>query len=373
VGHGLIADPGRWTGTVATFAYRWLRCDGAGNACAEVPGDTRAEYPLHDADAGHAIRVVVTAANLGGAASATSAPSAAVAASPASAADPVIAAAGDIACSPDDGSFNSGAGTATACRQMATSDLLTGGGLTAVLPLGDMQYECPTASSLALSYDPSWGRVKAISHPVPGNHEYIGASRPGCTNAVDAYYSYFGAAAGNPATGYYSYDLGDWHVIALNTNTSCSVIACSAGSAQEQWLQADLAAHPAACTLAYFHEPLFTSGSGEDGGTNAVRPFWDALQAAGAEVILNGHVHNYERFAPQSPAGAPDPAGIREIVVGTGGKSHYAIGAIAANSEVRSANAFGVLRMTLHPDGYDWQFVPAAGSTFADSGSSPCH
>ena len=344
-----------------------------GGVAMGTPEATRAEYPLHDADAGHAVRVEVTAVNTGGSAAATSAPSPAVAAAPASGSDPQIAAAGDIACSPADGNFNGGAGTATNCRQMATSDLLTGGGLAAVLPLGDMQYECDTPAALAASYDPSWGRVKAISHPVPGNHEYMGSSRPGCTDSANAYYSYFGAAAGDPSRGYYSYDLGSWHVIALNTNLGCYTISCAAGSPQEQWLQADLAAHPSACTLAYFHEPLFASGTGEDTGTTAVRPFWDDLRAAGADVILNGHVHVYERFAPQSPAGAADPDGIREFIVGTGGKSHYTFGPALPNSEVRSAAAFGVLRMTLHPDGYEWQFMPAAGSILSDSGQAACH
>jgi hypothetical protein len=283
---------------------------------------------------------------------------------PASAADPVVAAVGDIACDPADPGFNGGAGTATRCRQGATSDLLVGRGLDAVLVLGDIQYEDATLAKFMASYDPTWGRLKAITRPAVGNHEYL-------TPGAAGYYSYFGTAAGDPAKGYYSFDLGAWHVVVLNSNCA-AVGGCHAGSPQEQWLAADLAAHPDRCTLAYWHHPRFSSGPhGNDASTDA---FWRALYAAGADVILTGHDHVYERFAPQDPDGAVDPGrGIRQFVVGTGGKNLTSFPVVRANSEVRNADTFGVLEMTLRPSGYEWKFLPAAGGTFTDSGTAACH
>ena len=286
---------------------------------------------------------------------------------------PVIAAAGDIACDPSDVSFNGGSGTATACRQLATSDLLVGAGLAAVLPLGDLQYHCGGATAFAASYDLSWGRVKAITRPAPGNHEYQSAGGTGCdtTGTAAGYYAYFGSAAGDPAKGYYSFDIGAWHLIALNSECG-KVQGCGPGSLQEQWLRADLAAHENACTLAYWHKPLFSSG--EHRGTSDVRPLWQALYDFDADVVLSGHDHDYERFAPQTATGVADPVrGIREFVVGTGGRHLRVFGAVAANSQVRDSTSFGVLRLTLRSNGYDWAFVPAAGSTFTDSGSASCH
>src|SRR3954447_16686344 len=277
--------------------------------------------------------------------------------------DPVIAAAGDIACDPADRSFNGGAGTATECRQAATSDLLVGAGLTAVLPLGDEQYQSGVLSAFEQSYAPSWGRVKPFSRPVVGNHEYQTA------NAAD-YFTYFGAAAGDPARGYYSFDVGAWHLIALNGNCA-HVGGCRAGSAQEQWLRADLAAHPAACTLAYWHQPRFNSG--RHGPDAVYTAFWQALYDFRADVVLNGHDHIYERFALQDPQGAATPLSIRQFTVGTGGRSHYSIVSIQPNSEVRNADTFGVLQLTLRAGSYDWSFRPEAGKAFTDTGSETCH
>jgi len=179
-------------------------------------------------------------------------------------------------------------------------------------------------------------------------------------------------AAGDPATGYYSYDLGTWHIIVLNSECK-EVGGCNAGSQQEKWLRADLAAHPAACKLAYFHKPLFSSGRAH-GDDLEIQPLWQALYDGSADVVVNGHDHDYERFAPQTPDAAPDPKrGIREFVVGTGGKNHRPFGTPRPNSEIRNADAFGVLKLTLKPTGYDWQFVPEAGKTFTDSGSGNCH
>jgi hypothetical protein len=276
----------------------------------------------------------------------------------------VIAAAGDIACAPGGGDYRGGRGTASACRMKDTSDLLVGAGLAAVLPLGDEQYEDGSLAAFRASYDPTWGRLLAVTHPVPGNHEYR-------TPAAAGYFAYFGAAAGDPARGYYSFDLGLWHLVALNS--SCAAVGgCGPGSPQERWLAADLAAHPAACTLAYWHQPRFSSGG--HGGDRAFTAFWADLYAAGADLVLNGHDHDYERFAPQDPAGRADPArGIRELVVGSGGRSHTPFLWRKANSAARSWREFGVLELTLHADGYDWRFVPVSGGRFADAGSARCH
>jgi len=277
---------------------------------------------------------------------------------------PLVAAAGDIACDPADGSYNGGNGTATACHMKATSDLLVGAGYDAVMTLGDNQYEDGTLAKYQASYGPSWGRVKTITRPVVGNHEYGTAGAAG-------YYSYFGAAAGDPAKGWYSYDLGGWHLIVLNSNCA-SIGGCGAGSPQEQWLAADLAAHPGVCTLAAWHHPRFSSGPHGDDAT--FQTFWDDLYAAGADLVLNGHDHIYERFAPQTPTGAADPArGIREFVAGLGGRNLTSFPVVRANSEVRYVAGFGVLALTLYPTGYAWRFVPEAGTSFTDSGLGLCH
>jgi hypothetical protein len=288
-------------------------------------------------------------------------------------ADPVIAAAGDIACDPADRNFNGGLGTATKCRHRYTSDRLADGGLAGVLALGDLQYECGGASAFLQSYDPTWGRVKSITHPAPGNHEYNEGGGTNCDTSGHAsgYYGYFGAAAGDPTKGYYSYDIGGWHVIALNSN--CDRIGgCQAGSPEEQWLAADLAAHPATCVLAYWHHPRFTSDAA--GGNPDVTAFWQDLYAAGADVVLNGHAHNYERFALQDPSANADPAnGIREFVVGTGGESFSSFSPPLPNTQIRDGKTFGVLELTLHPSGYDWKFIAETGAAFTDAGSTPCH
>jgi hypothetical protein len=287
----------------------------------------------------------------------------------AQAADPVIAAAGDIACDPASGGFNAGLGTAGACRQLYTSNILVQGGYEAVLPLGDSQYEDGLLADFLLSYDLSWGRVKAITRPVPGNHEYH-------TGSAAGYFDYFNGIgsgtgpAGDRNRGYYSYDIGNWHLVALNSN--CGAIGgCGATSPQGQWLRDDLAASSASCTLAYWHHPLFSSGEYSP-GISSTRPLFQALYDSGADVVLNGHDHNYERFAPQDANGAFDPRGIRQFIVGTGGNSNYAQGTPLANSEVRNSTSFGVLELTLGADSYDWRFVPAAGDTFTDSGSEAC-
>ena len=233
-----------------------------------------------------------------------------------------------------------------------------------VMAVGDLAYPDGSKENFTC-YDKTWGRVKSRTRPAPGNHEFHAAG-------ATPYFDYFGAAAGDPKTGYYSYELGTWHIIVLNSECQ-DVGGCEAGSPQEKWLRADLAAHPAACTLAYWHKPLFSSGSAH-GNDLTVKPLFQALYEANADVVVTGHDHDYERFAPQTPDGAADPArGIREFVVGTGGKNHRPFVSPKPNSELRDATAFGVLKLTLKPGGYDWQFIPEAGKSFTDSGSEKCH
>jgi hypothetical protein len=262
---------------------------------------------------------------------------------------PVLLAAGDIA-------------SCGSLGDEATASLLEGPPTT-IAALGDLAYPAGSADSFAGCYDPSWGRFKGNTRPAAGNHDY---GTPGAA----AYFDYFGAAAGPRGAGYYSYDLGSWHVVVLNSN--CRFVACSRGSPQETWLRNDLALHPTLCTLAYFHHPLFASAVAS--ATPAVRPLWQALYDAGADVVLNGHAHNYQRFAPQSPSGAADPArGIREFVVGTGGESHRPVGRPLPNREVSDDTTFGVLKLTLLESSYLWRFLPSAGGIFTDAGAGACH
>lgn len=235
-----------------------------------------------------------------------------------------------------------------------------------VIAIGDLAYPDGSDDQFAKCYGPTWGRFKDRTRPAPGNHEYH-------HDGASGYVHYFGAAAGDPKKGYYSYDLGGWHIVVLNSECA-AVGGCGLGSAQEKWLQQDLNDHPAKCTLAYWHIPLFSSGA-KHGNAPEIKPLWDALYAANVELVLNGHDHDYERFAPQDPSGKLDPRrGIREFVVGTGGKnSHRTFAGIQTNSEVHQADTFGVLKLTLHPEGYAWEFVPEAGKTFKDSGIGACH
>jgi Calcineurin-like phosphoesterase len=233
-----------------------------------------------------------------------------------------------------------------------------------VFAVGDLAYPDGTKENFEC-YDKTWGRAKSRTRPAPGNHEFH-------SSAATPYFDYFGAAAGDPKTGYYSYELGAWHIIVLNSECK-DVGGCEAGSPQEKWLRADLTTHPVACTLAYWHKPLFSSG-GAHGNDLTVKPLFQALYDANADVVVNGHDHDYERFAPQNPDGVADPLrGIREFVAGTGGKSHRPFGAAKPNSEVRDAAAFGVLKLTLKPKSYNWEFIPEAGRSFTDSGLGNCH
>lgn len=265
---------------------------------------------------------------------------------------PVLVGAGDIADCPD---LSGAEATAKLLEKIPGT----------VMAIGDLAYPNGTQEQFANCYDKTWGRVKSRTRPAPGNHEFH-------SSAAAPYFAYFGAAAGDPRAGSYSYDLGAWHIIVLNSECK-EAGGCEAGSPQEKWLRADLAAHPVACTLAYWHKPLFSSG-GAHGNDLEVQPLWQALYEANADVVINGHDHDYERFAPQTPEGVADPRrGIREFVVGTGGKNTRPFGAPKSNSEVRNADTFGVLKLTLHPKSYEWDFIPVEGKTFRDSGAAACH
>jgi calcineurin-like phosphoesterase family protein len=233
-----------------------------------------------------------------------------------------------------------------------------------VFTTGDNAYDSGTDTEFENCYEPTWGRHKARTYPTPGNHDYETAGASG-------YFNYFGAAAGEPGAGYYSYDLGEWHVVALNG--MCDALGgCTEDSPMLKWLEQDLAANRKPCTLAYWHQPLFSSG--HHGNEGKMKPIWQALYAANADVVVNGHDHDYERFAPQDPDGVADPdRGIREFVVGTGGAELRPFETIKPNSEVRNADTYGVLKLTLRSNSYDWEFVPVAGETFTDSGSTTCH
>ncbi len=234
-----------------------------------------------------------------------------------------------------------------------------------VMVLGDNVYENGTTSEFNNCYDPTWGRHKARTKPATGNHEYN-------SSGATPYFNYFGAAAGTPGQGYYSYNLGAWHIIVLNSS-----ISMNGGSAQDNWLQNDLAANPNLCTLAYFHHPLYSStgGSGSGGATySGVRRPWDVMYPAGVDLVLGGHRHFYERLAPMKPDGTADPVtGTREIIVGSGGIGGGTMTNLHPRSEVRNGNTFGVLKLYLYDDSYAWKFIPVAGKTFTDSGSTACH
>ena len=251
--------------------------------------------------------------------------------------------------------------TCTNNNDEATAQLLDANPQGLVALLGDNVYDDGTKAEYDACYHPTWGRHKSRTMPSAGNHEYNTPNGAG-------YYEYFGSAAGDPAKGYYSYDHGDWHIIVLNSN-----IARDGTSAQIQWLRGDLAANVGkACTLAYWHHPRFSSAL--HGNNSSVQTFWDVLYEFDADVILAGHDHSYERFAPQTGSGAADAArGIRGFVVGTGGRSHYALNTLKANSEVFNGTTYGILKLTLSASSYTWQFLPVAGQTFTDSGTASCH
>ena len=270
---------------------------------------------------------------------------------PAAIGDPVLVGAGDIGDCASDGDER-------------TAALLDGTDGT-IFTAGDNAYQKGSAQEFRDCYAPNWGRHLARTRPAPGNHDWE-------TDGLAGYLGYFGASAQGPdGSSWYSYDLGTWHVIVLDS-TCAKVGGCDPVSAQGQWLARDLAASNARCTLAIFHHPRFTSG--EHGDLREMDAFWRPLYAAGVDVIVNGHDHDYERFAPQDPDGLADPErGIRQFVVGTGGRRLRNFPRVAPNSDVRLQGGFGVLKFTLHDGSYDAEFI-AAGNDFRDRGTAlPCH
>ncbi len=261
---------------------------------------------------------------------------------------PVLVGAGDIGLCGPQGSTTSGA-EATA----KLLDRLPG----TVFTAGDNAYMTGSMGEFQNCYAPTWGRHRARTRPTLGNHEY--------TSGPSAYFGYFGSAAGS-GEGYYSYSVGSWRVIALN-----SEIPSQAGTPQMEWLKNELSTRKSACTAVIWHRPLFSSG--RNGDNADMRDVWRALYDANVDVVINGHDHTYERFAPQDPNGKPDPErGIRQFVVGTGGAMLYEFTHVRPNSEARGA-AWGVAMFTLNDGGYQWQFIPVDGASFTDAGAGTCH
>jgi hypothetical protein len=285
----------------------------------------------------------------------------------------VVRAAGDIACDPADTYFNNNNGTSTKCRHKWTGQLLAGADR--VFALGDTQYECAGLSAYNQSYDPTWGQHKAITHPILSDEDYD-TSGTGCGAAgPDGYFAYWGAAAGPQPGGYYSFDLGGWHVVALNTECSKpGVGGCDENSPQNDWLEQDLNASPAECTIALMHTPRFASKKNNAQVNAEMLPLWEDLYAAGVEIVLSGDSHFYERFAPQNPQGAADANGVVQWVVGVGGKNRGGLASTRrVNSMKATAKTFGVLELTLHQGSYDWDFLVEGSLAFTDTGSATCH
>lgn len=286
---------------------------------------------------------------------------------------PVIIATGDVACDPTDPGYNGGAGTPGHCHEMTTASLIGSINPAAVFMLGDGQYNAGSLADYDASYDPSWGRFKSSTKPVVGNHDF------GTTGAA-GYYSYFGNAATplqpgctSGCNGWYSFDVGTWHIVALDTE--CAQLnggaGCAVGSPQEQWLKADLAAHPNLCTMVIGHRPRWSSNSFASAD---IAPLISDMYAAGVDLYVTGHAHSYERFAPQNPSGVLDTAhGIRQFVIGTGGAFYTGFGTTAPNSQVRKASIFGVMRFVLRAGSYSWSYAADPSTPFSDSGTGTCH
>ncbi|MGC4886267.1 DUF7594 domain-containing protein [Micromonospora sp. DT227] len=343
-----------WSESTLTYANRPASVGGPLDSLGTVRSNTWYELDVTSAVTGNGIVAFsLSSTNPDGAfydsrESGTYAPMLIVTTGPPQTGDNVLLNAGDIsACS------TTGANQTAQIIAREPGTVMAGGDLT----------DSGTAAQLADCYGPTWGQFKSRTKPILGNHDYL-------TAGAKPTFDYFGAVL-PPGKGYYSFDKAGWHIIVLNTNCS-HVGGCQAGSPQEKWLRADLAAHPNRCTLAQYHHPLFSSGGRE---STAVRPLFQALYDAGAEIVINGHNHQYERFAPQNPSGVADPTrGIREWVVGTGGRPLMkTFPEPAANSQARNGNTFGVLKLTLSTNAYTWQFLPVAGATFTDSGSGTCH
>ncbi len=362
-GSTLNASTGAWTNGPTSYGYQWQRCNSS-SGCQSVAGATGSTYLLGNADIGSTMGVSVAAGNSAGSASATSPATEAVSAT--------VVAVGDIACPAENPSGS------TTCQQSETEALAASQHPNAVFVLGDNQYNDGLYSEYTGlgAYGDTWGAFNSIVHPVPGNHEYSASS------TAAGYFQYFGQAIANPdntPNGYYSFNLGTWHIDALNSN--CSDSGCSdplpgtTTTAQTTWLQNDLAHDTSACTLAMWHHPLFSYGWTL--GSPGVAPLWSALYNAHADVVLNGHDHLYERFERQNLSETADPNGIAEFVVGTGGESLNGLypgnpPAPRPATLVANHSEYGVLVLTLHASSYDWKFVNTGGATL-DSGTTTCH
>jgi peptidoglycan/xylan/chitin deacetylase (PgdA/CDA1 family) len=306
--------------------------------------------------------------------------------------DPVIGAAGDIACDPSTSAFNGGAGTSTDCRAAYTAQLLTG--MDAVFAMGDDQYTCGGLSAFRQSFGPTWGVKRSIMYPVPGNQDLETSGGTDCPNTPGAYYQQYFSSSGswfgsplpsavnvNPNVNYYSFNLGTWHIVALNTG-QCELeeehgqqpTFCQAGSPMDQWLQNDLAINTASCTLVFMQDPRWASNPSGDGGDSTYQQLWQDMYNGGVDVALGGNDHWYERFAPLNASGAIDNTyGVREFIVGTGGAGLEAPGTEVPTSQVLNNTTHGIVKMTLHNGSYDWQFLNDGESSFTDSGSASCH
>ncbi len=291
---------------------------------------------------------------------------------------PVIAAVGDMACAPEDADFNGGAGEASNCGELRDSaQMEKDPTIDMLLGLGDYQYGCGDPAEYALSYTPSWGFFNNIIDPAAGNHEYdtitnsaTGTPCPDTNDSAQDYFSYFGAPAHPATAGHYSFNVGAWHLIALNGNcNNTGVGGCGASSPQTAWLQADLAADTQPCTLAYWHQPRWTATSSNN---STYAAWWNLLYASHADLVLNGHIHTYARFGLLNPSGQPDPNGIREVIVGTGGESLQAASASANPAPLANFRTFGYLRMVLAPTSYNAQFINSSGAV-KDTFSGTCH
>jgi hypothetical protein len=281
-------------------------------------------------------------------------------------------AAGDISCDPEYGKYHGGEGTPTECAQKRTSDLFVERDPDLVLALGDTQYENGRLQAFREAWAPTWGRAGDKMRPILGNHEYA-------IRGAAGYFDYFNGVgrangpAGRRGQGWYSFDVGSWHVVALNSN--CFIVGCKPGTPQERFLRRDLARNRTRCTLAMWHHPIWTSGDQQRFRAQrlSTTPLYEVLHEHGVDVLLTGHDHNYERFAPLDPQARPDPRGVREFVVGTGGESLLPLRVTHRGSEVRDNKSFGLIEMTLREGAYDWRFVPVAGGRFTDAGTDSCH
>jgi hypothetical protein len=277
--------------------------------------------------------------------------------------DPLIAAAGDIACDPSSSKFHNGQGTSSACKAGATGDLILSEPIDAVLALGDNQYQCGGYSAYLQSFDPAWGRFKAMIHAVPGDNEYE-TSGTGCASGAAGYFRYFGTAAGD-SRGDSAFTLGTWRLVGLNAECGHAG-GCGSSSPQAAFLRNQLGT--AKCTLVYWHQPFY---NGTSHTASSYKAFWDILYAGNADIVLNGHLHNYSRFAPQDAGGHVDQTrGVREFIVGTGGRSLFSLD--GTRNVEKTTKQYGVLELRLHATSYNWSFVNTAG-TVVDSGVANCH